>query len=220
VIAAEEATLCVEADAKTSKRMAQEHQRKGMDKMSKGMAQELERFRVIPEEVPHVQRECRAASKSKCKGLLGSIDYRQCKIYEDKTRQTKQDSTGRESLPLLLRMSRMTLRGISRVQDTRMQDTRGLALDGRHKTYGRQDNGRYKTRQNSTPRLGCIECFARARLWKTRQDKTRHTTPRATAEIPASDTANASERHQTKHSRQDGQTRLYRTKRKCRASRT
>ena len=50
----------------------------------------------------------------------------------------------------------------------------------------------------------CTECFGRARLWKTRQDKTRqdktrqdktdetrHTT--STAEIPASDAANAAE---------------------------
>ena len=133
-----------------------------MDKMSKGMAQELERFRVIPEEVPHVQRECRAASKSKCKGLLGSIDYRQCKIYEDKTRQTKQDSTGRECLPRLLRMSRMTLRDISRAQDTRMQNTR--------KIWRARQDGRNKTRQNRDPSLGCIECFGSAKLPKTMQD--------------------------------------------------
>ena len=96
MIAAEEATLCVEADAKTSKRMAQEHQRKGMDKMSKGMAQDLECFRVIPE-VPHVQRECRAASKSKCKGLLGSIDS----ARYTRTRQDRQNKTVQDGNPCL-----------------------------------------------------------------------------------------------------------------------
>ena len=46
------------------------------------------------------------------------------------------------------------------------------------------------------PRLGCIECFGSARLWKKGQDKTdetEHITSRTTAEIPASDAWNASD---------------------------
>ena len=90
--------LCVnsypEADAKTSKRMAQDHRRKDIDKTSTRMAQDLELPRSMPEELPQMQRECRAASRSQCKGLLGRTSYTAQDIRgQDETNETRQCRT-------------------------------------------------------------------------------------------------------------------------------
>ena len=138
---------------------------------------------------------------------------RKCKTVEDKTRQDKtQDKT------------RHKTRHKTR-QDTRQDKTRQDGQNPAHHISRNRQNKTDRTRQyiqDNDPRLGRIECFGRARLWKTRQDKTRRTKhdtrhlsnrrdPRlgcskgfgrviygrqdkiAQPQIPASDAANASE---------------------------
>ena len=120
--------LIPEVDAKTSKRMAQDHQRKDMDKTSKRMAQDLESPRST-EELPNMQRECRAASKSDSKGLLGrTLDS----ARYTKTRQDRRNTTASDASNAPDGFARHLAQ--SRRFDTRMQDTRHL--DGIHKKYG------------------------------------------------------------------------------------
>ena len=99
-----------------------------MDKTSKRMAQDLESPRST-EELPNMQRECRAASKSDSKGLLGrTLDS----ARYTKTRQDRRNTTASDASNAPDGFARHLAQ--SRRFDTRMQDTRHL--DGRHKKYG------------------------------------------------------------------------------------
>ena len=128
--------------------MAQDHQRKNILERWSDKTFRQERPRSIPEELLHMLRECRAASRSQCKGPLrkdlNNVIWRPCRVHckTNETRQCKTD--GR--------------------QNKTVRDRRKAAQDRRNKPAQPWD-----------PCLGCIECFGSARLRKTRQDKTRRT---------------------------------------------
>ena len=130
--------LIPEADAKTSKRMAQDHQRKDMDKTSKRMAQDLESPRST-EELPNMQRECRAASKSERKGLLGrTLDSaRYTKTRQDRRNTTASDASNAPDgfARHLAQSQRFDTHGC-KTQDIWMEYTRNME----HKARRRKQN--------------------------------------------------------------------------------